>query len=138
MRDMTHPWAVPSMSGQVLNAETSDLVLAEWTDDGGGHEPPRLVAPRHVHHQDDEAFYVLEGSLSFELDGKELTIEQGGAVMIPRGTVHTWWNPSPEPSRYLIVMPRRIHELVAQLHAPGETRTPGEIFRAYESEIVDG
>ena len=135
---MSHPLSVPSMKGQVLQAETSDLVLAEWDDPGGGHEPPLLIAPRHVHHADDEAFYVLEGTLAFELDGVTVTVGAGGAVMIPKGTVHTWWNPSPEPARYLIVMTRRVHELISRLHAPGETRTPPEIFIAYESEIVDG
>lgn len=133
---MSHPWAIPSMAGHILATETSDLVLAEWTDDGGGDTPPLLVAPRHVHHADDEAFYVLEGQLAFELNGEAVTVGAGGAAMIPRGTVHTWWNPSTDRCRYLIVMTRRIHELVAQLHAPGETRSPGEIFRAYESEIV--
>lgn len=133
---MPHPLSIPSMAGQILESGTSDLVLAEWSDDGGGHLPPRYLAPRHIHHADDEAFYVLEGSLSFELDGEELTIEAGGAVMVPKGTVHTWWNPSPDRCRYLIVMTKRINELIGQLHAPGETQSPGEIFRAYESEIV--
>lgn len=133
---MAHPLFMPSMAGHVLTAAASDLVIAEWADEGGGHEPPLLVAPPHVHHTDDEAFYVLEGHLAFDLDGETRTIDAGGAAMIPRGTVHTWWNPSPEPCRYLIVMTRRIHELVSQLHAPGETRSPAEIFRAYESEIV--
>lgn len=133
---MAHPLSIPSMAGHILESGTSDLVLAEWSDDGGGHVPPLHIAPRHIHHADDEAFYVLEGSLSFELDGEELTIEAGGAVMVPKGTVHTWWNPSPDPCRYLIVMTKRIHELIGRLHAPGETRSPGEIFRAYESEIV--
>lgn len=135
---MSHPLSVPSMAGRVLQAESSDLVIAEWTDDGGGHEPPLQIAPRHIHHADDEAFYVLEGRLAFELDGQEFTIYAGGAAMVPRGTVHTWWNPSPERCRYLIVMTRRIHELVSGLHAPGETRSPAEIFRAHKSEIVDG
>lgn len=133
---MTHPLSIISLQGHVLEAGASDLVLAEWTDEGGGQQPPLLLAPRHVHHADDEAFYVLEGTLSFELDGEELTIPTGGAAMIPRGTVHTWWNPSPEPCRYLIVMTRRIHQLISQLHAPGETRVPADIFRVHDSEIV--
>jgi mannose-6-phosphate isomerase-like protein (cupin superfamily) len=133
---MAHPLSILSMAGHVLQADASDLVLAEWADEGGGYEPPLLIAPPHIHHADDEAFYVLEGRLAFTLDGETHTVDAGGAVMIPRGTLHTWWNPSAAPCRYLIIMTRRIHELVSQLHAPGETRSPAEIFRAYESEIV--
>lgn len=133
---MTHPLSIPSMQGHVLQTETSDIVLAEWLDEGGGHQPPLYIAPRHIHHADDEAFYVLDGQLAFELDGENLTVDAGGATMIPKGTVHTWWNPSSAPCRYLIVMSRRIQELISQLHAPGETRRPAEIFRAYDSEIV--
>ena len=133
---MMHPLSIHSMQGHVLQAEPSEIVLAEWLDEGGGQKPPLYIAPKHVHHGDDEAFYVLEGQLSFELDGACVTVQAGGAVMIPRGTVHTWWNPSSDPCRYLMVMTRRIHELISQLHAPGETRSPAEIFRAWESEIV--
>lgn len=133
---MSHHLAHTPLAGGVLSSDTSDLVLAEWDDPGGGHEPPLLIAPRHVHHADDEAFYVLEGTLAFELAGETITVDAGGAVMIPKGTVHTWWNPGVEPARYLIVMTRRVHELISQLHAPGETRSPDELFRAYESEIV--
>lgn len=133
---MSRHLAQTPLAGGVLSSETSDLVLAEWDDPGGGHEPPLLIAPRHVHHADDEAFYVLEGTLAFELDGEAVTVGAGGAVVIPRGTMHTWWNPNAEPARYLIVMTRRVHELISRLHAPGEERPLAELFTAYQSEIV--
>jgi mannose-6-phosphate isomerase-like protein (cupin superfamily) len=48
------------------------LAIAEWTDAGDGYSPPRHIAPLHVHHDDDEAWYVLDGTLSLLLDGREV------------------------------------------------------------------
>lgn len=137
MSHTSHPLVRMALADQALAPDGSDLVVVEWSDAGGGFDPPQTMAPRHVHHADDEAFYVLDGALAFELDGETIEVSAGGAVMVTKGTVHTWWNPRPEPCRYLILMTRRVHELVAGLHAPGETRSPAEMFRAYESEIVE-
>jgi mannose-6-phosphate isomerase-like protein (cupin superfamily) len=115
------------------------FAIAEWTDDGGGFSPPRHIAPVHVHHNDDEAWYVLEGTLSFLLDGQEIEASAGSAVMVPRGVAHTWWNPAPEPARYLIFMTSRINELIGQIHA--HTSTPDalrDLFRRYRSELIEG
>jgi hypothetical protein len=43
------------LAGGVIAAPESDLLIAEWTDPGGGSEPPQYIAPLHVHHDDDEA-----------------------------------------------------------------------------------
>jgi len=137
MHQSPHPLAIPALADTVLVTPESDFVLAEWTDDGGGFDPPHYLAPRHVHHADDEAFYIVEGSLSFELGGETVRVDAGGAVMIPKGTVHTWWNPSEDRCRYIIVMTRRIHELIQRLHAPDETRSASEIFRAFSAELTD-
>lgn len=131
-----HPLVSSPLADTTLSPDGSDLVLVEWVDSGGG-EVPTYLAPRHVHHADDEAFYILEGSLAFDLDGDTVTIDAGGAVMIRKGTVHTWWNPEPTPCRYLILMTRRIHDLIAALHAPGRTGSFAEIFRDHQSELVE-
>lgn len=138
MNPLSHSLVSSPLADAILAPDGSDLVLVEWTDGEGGTEPPMSLAPRHVHHADDEAFYVLEGSLAFDLDGDTVTVDAGGAVMIPRGTPHTWWNPSPLPCRYLILMTRRVHELVAALHAPDRTRSFDEVFRDHESELLEG
>jgi len=58
--------------------------------------------------------------------------------MAPRGTPHTFWNPSPRTACYLIVMTTRISALIDALHAlPTRDREPMEaLFRDYDSEIV--
>jgi mannose-6-phosphate isomerase-like protein (cupin superfamily) len=125
-----------SLAGNVLAADGAELVLAEWRDPGGATDPPRYIAPLHIHHADDEAWYVLEGALRFRLDDAEVEAQAGGAVIAPRGVAHTYWNPRPEPARYLLVMTARIAALIDALHAPGETRGMDAVFRDYESTLI--
>ncbi len=44
--------------------------------------------PPHVHREHEEAFYVLEGEFTFELDGVTRSAPQGTLVVVPRGTTH--------------------------------------------------
>jgi mannose-6-phosphate isomerase-like protein (cupin superfamily) len=125
-----------SLAGNVLAADGAELVLAEWRDPGGATDPPRYIAPLHIHHADDEAWYVLEGALRFRLDDEEVESQAGGAVIAARGVAHTYWNPRPEPARYLLVMTARIAALIDALHAPGETRGMDAVFRDYESTLI--
>jgi mannose-6-phosphate isomerase-like protein (cupin superfamily) len=125
-----------SLAGNVLAADGASLVLAEWRDPGGEPDPPRYIAPLHVHHSDDEAWYVLEGTLRFRLGDEEVEASAGGAVIATRGTAHTYWNPRREPARYLLVMTATIAQLIDALHAKGETRPMDEIFEAYDSTLI--
>ena len=59
---MSSPIIAPLLSGKVIGSTDNTFVIAEWRDAGGLPGPPRLIAPPHVHHSDDEAWYVLEGS----------------------------------------------------------------------------
>ena len=59
--------------------------------------------PLHVHGEDDEAFYILEGTLTFRLgDDPPRQVAAGGFVHIPGGTVHAFKVDS-ESARYLII-----------------------------------
>ncbi len=98
-------------------------MIAEWQDAGGPAGPPRLIAPRHVHHNDDEAWYVLEGALRVQAGENEIEVRAGSAVLVPRGTPHTYWNPGPGRLRYLLIMTPNIFSLVQGIHALKE-RTP--------------
>jgi mannose-6-phosphate isomerase-like protein (cupin superfamily) len=126
------PFAERLVGGQI---GAGGLVIAEWTDAGGGRQPPLYVAPLHVHHDDDEAWYVLEGSLGVRLGDREVEILAGGAVIAPGGTPHTYWNPRPEPVRYLLVMTPRISAMIEALHDPGD-RDVGTVFAEYGSEYL--
>lgn len=79
---------------------------------------------------------MLEGALAFRVDDAEVEVSAGGAIVIPRGTVHTFWNPSPEPARYLIVMTATVHRLVEALHAPGGHADTSALFREHDSTLI--
>ena len=134
---MTAPNIAPPLAGNVLGSATSDFVVAEWQDAGGPPGPPRWIAPLHLHRNDDEAWYVLEGRLCVKMGDEEVEVRAGSGVLVPRGTPHTYWNPSRERVRYLLIMTSRIHRLIQEIHATKE-RGPAimrELFERFDSEL---
>jgi mannose-6-phosphate isomerase-like protein (cupin superfamily) len=129
----------PVLAGQILGSISGDFVLAEWQDPGGPVGPPRLIAPRHLHHGDDEAWYVLEGTLRVEVGPDVVEARAGSGVLVPKGTPHTYWNPGPGPVRYLLLMTSNIYRLIQEIHAMPE-RTPPllrAVFEKHDSELLD-
>lgn len=125
---------VSPLSGQQIGGPGGDFVIAEWTDSGDSEW--EWIAPLHVHHDDDEAWYVLEGTLRFRLGDETLEAGPGSAVLAPRGTAHSYGNARRgEPARYLLVVTPKIHALIAALHEPG-AGDYAAIFRAYDSELL--
>lgn len=64
--------------------------------------PPGGGPPAHIHQREDEWFYVLEGDVSFMLDGAWSTAQPGDVVFAPRNSVHTFKNNTDRPIRMLI------------------------------------
>ena len=121
---MTVDMTAPLLAGQMIGSPADSFVIAEWRDPGGTSEKPRLIAPRHIHHRDDEAWYVLEGTLHIEVGDRIVEAHTGSAVFVPRGTPHTYWNPGPGPTRYLLVMAANICKLIAEIHAMTDRSRP--------------
>jgi quercetin dioxygenase-like cupin family protein len=48
------------------------------------------VTPLHLHPDEDEGFYVLEGEVLVHVDGAEHRIGQGGVFIAPRGVAHAF------------------------------------------------
>src|SRR5262245_57649676 len=46
--------------------------------------------PLHVHHREDESFWVLEGQVRFRVGDREITGGPGSFVFLPRGVPHTF------------------------------------------------
>jgi oxalate decarboxylase/phosphoglucose isomerase-like protein (cupin superfamily) len=68
----------------------------------------------------------------------EIEARGGSAVLVPRGTPHTYWNAGPGRLRYLLIMTANIFSLIQGIHALKE-RTPAtlqELFRKHDSELL--
>lgn len=125
------------LAASELGGPSDDFVMVEWSD--SGHGESKWIAPLHVHHKDDEAWYVLEGSLRFQLGDQEVEAGPGTAVLAPRGMPHSYGNARDELARYLLVMTPKIRALVEELHAPRQGNEPLDypaIFRKYDSELL--
>ena len=110
----------------------TDFVVVDWSDPGGTEW--EWISPLHVHHEDDEAWVVLEGRLRFRIGEHVRDAGAGEGVLAPKGTPHQYGNPFAEPARYLLVMTPRIAALIEALHAgAGDV---AELFRAHASELV--
>ena len=136
---MSSPNIAPLLSGHVIGSLNDAFVIAEWRDPGGPPGPPRLIAPPHLHRTDDEAWFVLAGTLCVQVGKEEVEAHTGSAVFVPRGTPHTYWNPGPGPVRYLLVMTANIYRLIQEIHGMNE-RTPAAlraVFTRYDSELLE-
>ena len=81
---------------------------------------------------------MLQGTLCVKRGEEIVELRAGSAALVPRGTPHTYWNPSAETARYLLIMTPRIHQLIQAIHATQE-RTPAimrAVFEEFDSELL--
>jgi len=57
--------------------------------------PHKSSPPLHVHHRDDEAWFVLDGALTFRVEETTWTAEAGTFIWAPRGRQHSFRVDSP-------------------------------------------
>ena len=58
----------------------------------------------HIHHQDDEIFYVISGEFLFQINEEIFMGKKGDTVFVPRGMAHTYANPyDKNPGELLII-----------------------------------
>jgi len=103
--------------------EESDSAVAvvESTMPAGAPGPP-------LHSHDfDEAFYVLDGELTFQLGNRKSIAKPGELLFARRGLAHTLANPNDAPARYLLVItPAGFEREFARRAAKQEASEPPE------------
>lgn len=101
--------------------------------------PPGTFVPPHIHPEQDEFLYILEGKFDFLLDGKELQGEPGDLVKLPRGIPHGIFNKSDRTIKTLFwVTPSlRLYDLFWALHNLGPTADPAEVVAVSAAHAID-
>ena len=91
--------------------------------------PPQVGPPPHIHHTQEETFYLLEGEMEFVTDGAVTTRATAGSVVrIPRGVLRDYRNVGSELARVLVLYApggfegffEEVGELVTGQSAPPE------------------
>jgi mannose-6-phosphate isomerase-like protein (cupin superfamily) len=100
-------------------------MLCEASETGGAwslfeEEIPFGMGPPPHRHGWDEAYYILEGEINFEVDGERVNSKKGDFNYLPRGTAHGFKGASQLPARVLI--------FAAPAHG-------SEFFREINSEV---
>jgi hypothetical protein len=85
--------------------------------------PHRSSPPLHVHHGQDEAWFVLEGALTFQVAESTWTAEAGAFVWAPRGMPHTFRVDSPAARLLGLAMPGGFDRFVVATGRPAEAAT---------------
>ncbi len=85
---------------------------------------PEGLVPLHVHHREDEAFYVLEGELTVEIGGAAYEAGPGSFVFGPRDVPHRYQVKSPSAKLLMIFSPAGFEGFIRATSTPAKSLTP--------------
>jgi quercetin dioxygenase-like cupin family protein len=101
--------------------------------------PPGWDGPPLHHHDFDEAFYVLEGELTFQLGAELRTAGPGELIFAGRGAIHTLANLASGHARYVLVCtPGGFTHYFEQLNRPTPTSATPFPQKPYPEVVVVG
>jgi mannose-6-phosphate isomerase-like protein (cupin superfamily) len=102
------PLNVERGDGRLIDIYSNEISIKISSRDTGGEytvfeswTEPLSGPPLHLHHEQDECWYILEGHYRFQVDGKDLYASNGDTVLAPRGTRHTFQCIGTTPGRLL-------------------------------------
>lgn len=84
--------------------------LADGAQTGGAYVlvearvPPGGGPPPHIHRREDEAFFILEGEITFTVGGRRIVAKPGAFLQAPRDIAHAFKNEGTVPARMLILI----------------------------------
>ncbi|MEX0625007.1 MAG: cupin domain-containing protein [Chloroflexota bacterium] len=92
--------------------------------------------PLHIHHREHEAWFVLEGQLSFQVGDATLVVGAGSFAFAPMGIPHAF-TVDVEPTRVLLLaMPGGFERFAQELGVPATTDEPLEPLAVPGPEVL--
>jgi quercetin dioxygenase-like cupin family protein len=128
--DALEPLAIAADEGEARWWLGALAVIKTTGADTGGRltlidvtDPPGIEAPLHVHHREDEAFWILVGHVTFEIGGKTIEAGAGDFVFGPRDVPHRYKVGDAGSRMLFILTPAGFEELVRATSDPAHHRT---------------
>ena len=100
-------------------------------------QPPGIATPLHRHTREAEAFYVLDGSLTYRAGDEIYHLVAGSFIFLPAGIPHAFRITGTTPARFLgLTVPGKLLDLYDEVGIPAlERRLPGDDGLSMETEI---
>jgi mannose-6-phosphate isomerase-like protein (cupin superfamily) len=123
---------------KIASADTNDAfaVVEDVTPPNGG-------PPLHIHYEQDEWWYVLEGEFLFEVDGEQIRVGAGATVFAPKGSRHAFQNVGGTPGRTIVtVVPGGLDRFFEEVDATVQPDAPPDpvvisaLFRKHGMELL--
>jgi quercetin dioxygenase-like cupin family protein len=87
--------------------------------------PPGSGPPSHRHTREDEAIYLLSGSLECRADDEVVHATAGDFVFLPRGVVHSFRNTGVDAARALVIItPSGFEGMISEAGVPAQAGVP--------------
>ena len=121
-----HPYCLQANEGEAVWFLASRLTLKATGESTGGTLSlieallaPGSAAPWHVHHRDDEMFYILDGSFLFKCGEELFEGGPGSFVFLPRGIPHSLKNVDQTVGKLLtLTTPAGLHQYFVDAGTP--------------------
>jgi mannose-6-phosphate isomerase-like protein (cupin superfamily) len=85
--------------------------------------PPGFGPPLHVHHVEDELFFVLDGAVRFRCGDRDVDLVAGGSVFLPKNVPHAFRIEGNSPARLLqFTSPGGFDRFVEEVSIPAPQR----------------
>ena len=112
-------WALGGLFERLVSgADTGGLLGASLVT-----QPPGTAPPLHVHTREAEAWYLLEGTLTYQAGDERVDLEPGGFIYLPQGLPHAFRTTGTEPVRYLaLTLPGGVLGLYDEVGTPAPER----------------
>ncbi|MBW4563845.1 MAG: quercetin 2,3-dioxygenase [Mojavia pulchra JT2-VF2] len=106
---------------------------------------PQSGIPPHIHSHEDEAFYIQEGELEFQLDQQTVVATAGTFLHSPKGQLHRYANMGLKPAKLLCwVTPAGLEKFFMEIGVPAidithsPTVSPADIEKAMATAPIYG
>ncbi len=113
----------------VLTAEQTDGAYAVFEF----FVPPGSGSPPHIHHREDEAFYVIDDEFEFTIAGQPLRVDAGQSGFGQRSVPHNFKNVGSTPGRMIVtVTPVGLERFFAEVGTPLLSRQDAPVLPSSE------
>ena len=113
-------WGPGELMTFLITGEESGgaIFMSEISVAPGGGTPP------HIHHHEDEAFRLLEGTLTIQVGGDTITASAGDFAFLPRGIAHSFKNAGDCDAKALVLItPAGLEGFFTEVFEPATDRS---------------